>query len=209
MESLKKIRGDNQKKFFDFVNADVAGMGRSEFVSFLFQYEELLRAFSDKFQSDGIPCKRMELVTIANGESDEAFNVLRTGFSQLQAYLKGKLNVIADGPKGKKAVNAPIATITATHELYADLDSDSFTLKSLPVALSPGLDVEQDKKVLDLILVSMLTEYNLKPSRLSTCARAKCGSIFFRHTDSTKYCSTRCSGAEVQAAKRKRDKAAK
>lgn len=208
MEPSKKLRGTNQKKFFDFVNADVAGMGRSELVSFLFQYEELLRAFSDKFQSDGIPCKRMALVSIANGESEEDFNTLRNGFAQLQAYLKEKLDAIV-APKGDQANHALIATITATHELRIDLESDSFTLKPVPVVLSPGLDVEQDKKVLDLILVSMLTEYNLKPSRLSKCARAKCGNIFFRHTDGTKYCSTRCSGAEVQAAKRNRDKAAK
>jgi hypothetical protein len=208
MEPSKKLRGSNQKKFFDFVNTDVAEMGRSELVSFLFQYEELLRAFSDKFQSDGISSKRMNMVAAANGESEEDFNALRNGFGQLQAYLKGKLTAIA-APKVDDAVNAPLATITATHELRLDPESDSFTLKPVPVALSLGLDVEQDKKVLDLILVSMLTEYNLKPSRLSKCARAKCGNIFFRHTDGTKYCSTRCSGAEVQAAKRNRDKAAK
>lgn len=208
MEPLKKIRSGNLKRFLAVVNADIESMNRKAFSSFLAEYRELLLAFEDKFRCPDIYGRIGELIDYLAECSDEDFQRAKEDFYRIQDPSREKLlDMLGDVESaGKYPLDMEVSV---KQEIVLNLQDDIFALKPVPLLLPETIDVEKDKKVLESIFVTILTEYNLKPSRLYRCERLKCGSIFFRHTEGTRYCSPRCSNAELQATKRAKDKAEK
>jgi hypothetical protein len=157
----------------------------------------LLRlAYQDFAESDSQEIRRFKddwqrvmgsEVAADDGQAD------RKTHEELQAYLVGRLNELAD--TATQIAELPLWTLSGTLQVNANPLTGQFTEE---FSLEKGEQwLEGQKKNIDWTLTRLLWDLDLEPGRFRRCAR--CGKVFYQPTSRDKnYCSKRCAGNERQ-----------
>ncbi len=202
MKSNNKIEKQVLDNFFTFVNADIESLAESDFIGLILPYARFLSYnklkhdffnFREKYNS-----YTDDLLEIS---SPEVLPARKGFFLELQLHIKSKLQGIIDAldPETPEVTDA-LVEMQGIRKVYIDPATDTFIDGFLPEGLKSdvGLDLNEEKALVDLIFFDFVFDYKLKPNRFGKCLR--CGNFFYQTTAKTKeYCTNKCSSAARQA----------
>lgn len=209
MGTNRKIQNNNIELFFKIVNADkINDMSITELSILVMGYFDLLEAFLEKMpflSHKDLQEKRQETIVIINSSDSKKVGQVKDVFAQLQQNIRKQVeDVMKNVGKGEESARTIVTSRAGRQEVYADLKKDEFTSIFIPDKISDKLNADSELQLLDSVMEIIFVKYNKKPSKLMKCQKDRCNNIFFRFSESSKYCSTKCSNAAGQKAFRKR-----
>lgn len=197
MKLNKKERKACSKTFFDLSNKNFKNMPEGELASFIFSYKDLLKAFEQEFSYEDLADRPNKMLSeISSGE--KGAEKIKALFDELQKHLEKTLNSIVEG-KQEGDDKGLVVSVLGRTEVKLDLTDDCFVSYFTPSEAPGTFDLSSEKALINILFMALLKRYSLKPSRFAHCHRSTCDNFFYKYSEKSLYCSSKCSNAETQA----------
>jgi len=197
----RKDRPSHLITFFHLANKNFKTISESEISPLIFSYSDLIKAFKDEFTYNGLESRSHKMLAkLSSGE--EGKEEITALFDNLQKHLNKMLEKILTGKSTTATISVP-----GKSEMHISQDGDNFESCFTPSEKPGKLDLPSEKALLDIIFISLTTRYSLKPSHFAHCAKDNCKNYFYKYSESSLYCSQKCSNAQSQKAYKVREKA--
>ena len=210
METTRKIQSKNTDLFLAIANADkLIYKSATELTVFVMGYYDLLEAFREKMLflgDEAIQKRRQDTVVMLNSADQKQVEYVKKVFIKVRGKLRKQLDAVSKAGQDGGAVPSLITTNTGEQRIYVDVKNDTFQSVLVPSMISSGLEVDTELKLLNIVMETILVEYKKKPSKLKVCKRHGCSNLFFKFSEKSKYCSTKCSNCSSQESFRARKK---
>ena len=188
---LIKQRRSDLGNMFTFLNARIEAMGDDSFFDLLGAYT----SFMWQYRAKGNIQWYMEEYgryagDIGAGTPPEVIQERKIFFGKLQAHLRLRIESIIRAVESGKTDTLLVieGPLTILVQAFEDRFVELFDHKGP----SGSLDLEAEKHKLDIRLVALIRDLDLKPHRFRICQR--CKNFFYQPTGREKnYCSARCS----------------
>jgi hypothetical protein len=199
---LIELNKKNLEGMVSFLNAHIESMGENSLVDLIHNLALFQRYGTTGFQLLDFTQHYNRLAGgLASGFSQEAILERKEFFTQVQAHLRSRMDMIIAAAKSEN--RAPLFQIPGIQKI--SVYSPALFQKELDLGKDLKDPLEDEKRRVDLRLVDLIWDLDLKPGRFRRCA--KCRKYFYQPTSRERnYCSTRCAVAVRQAEFQKRKK---
>ncbi len=182
---LLEDRQEQLHVFFEFANADLTQIESEPYKSSIHKFIDLI-----------IPEYEKHFRKISD---QEVFD----NVCGLHKHLRARLKKTVDNTK--MLVEMPLWSIHGSLKLTVEAKLNRFNERFRFPRMKPGDLLREIKRLIDLRIIEIIRDLDLKPIRFRQCPR--CGNFFYQPTKKEKnYCSTRCGDAERLQAFRKEKK---